>query len=64
MDTAAASSSCTCVPDTPNTDAVKHPLDPLTAAEISAVIRIVSSRRSNFSNLRNRSYVSTSPEIP
>ena len=41
MDTAAASSSCTCVPDTPNTVAVKHPLDPPTAAEIAAVIRIV-----------------------
>src|SRR5580698_7672096 len=41
MDTVTASSSCRCVPDMHSTDAVKHPLDPLTATEIAAVIQIV-----------------------
>jgi len=41
MDTVTVSSSCTCAPEMGGADAVKHPLDPLTAAEIGAVIRIV-----------------------
>ena len=41
MDMVTASSSCTCPTDARQRDDVKHPLDPLTAAEIRAVVEIV-----------------------
>ena len=69
MDTVITSSSaCTCAPLARRSDEVRHPLDPLTAAEIRAVVEIVRknpqyapifiSRRSNFWSPKNRSYVS------
>ena len=39
MDT--VTTSCTCTSGTQRSDEVRHPLDPLTAAEIRAVVQIV-----------------------